>query len=165
MYADEIAQLRKYGLQTWAAFTVGHDGDTVDSIRATCDFAIRNKFTFAAFNILMPYPNTPLYEKLEREGRLLYDAAGAGREHLLVEFRLYQKLVLVLGVAQEYLTVLQLPTVGLLLVEVVGQQQVQLAYAQCESTAPGGLDDVVSVHFLLRLLFPAQSAVLFGVQR
>ena len=73
MYADEIAQLRKWGLQTWAAFTVGHDGDTVESIRATCDFAIRNKFTFAAFNILMPYPNTPLYEKLEREGRLLYD--------------------------------------------------------------------------------------------
>ena len=73
MYAEEIAQLRKWGLQTWAAFTVGHDGDTVESIRATCDFAIRNKFTFAAFNILMPYPNTPLYEKLEQEGRLLYD--------------------------------------------------------------------------------------------
>ena len=73
MYASEIEQLRKWGLQTWAAFTVGHDGDTVESIRATCDFAIRNKFTFAAFNILMPYPNTPLYEKLEKEGRLLYD--------------------------------------------------------------------------------------------
>ncbi len=73
MYRDEIEQLRKWGLQTWAAFTVGHDGDTLESIRATCDFAIKNKFTFAAFNILMPYPNTPLYEKLEREGRLLYD--------------------------------------------------------------------------------------------
>lgn len=73
MYREEIAQLRKWGLQTWAAFTVGHDGDTIESIRATCDFAIKNKFTFAAFNILMPYPNTPLYEKLEREGRLLYD--------------------------------------------------------------------------------------------
>ena len=73
LYREEIEQLRQWGLQTWAAFTVGHDGDTVESIRATCDFAIRNKFTFAAFNILMPYPNTPLYEKLEREGRLLYD--------------------------------------------------------------------------------------------
>ena len=72
MYAREIAELRKWGLQTWAAFTVGHDGDTIESIRATCDFAIRNKFTFAAFNILMPYPNTPLYERLEKEGRLLY---------------------------------------------------------------------------------------------
>lgn len=73
MYKEEIRQLRKWGLQTWAAFTVGHDGDTVQSIRATCDFAIRNKFTFAAFNILMPYPNTPLYEKMKQEGRLLYD--------------------------------------------------------------------------------------------
>ncbi len=73
MYKSEIAQLRKWGLQTWAAFTVGHDGDTLESIKATCDFAIRNKFTFAAFNILMPYPNTPLYEKMEKEGRLLYD--------------------------------------------------------------------------------------------
>ena len=73
MYAKEIEQLRAWGLQTWAAFTVGHDGDTVESIRATCDFAIRNKFTFAAFNILMPYPNTPLYAKLKRENRLLYD--------------------------------------------------------------------------------------------
>lgn len=73
MYKSEIKQLREWGLQTWAAFTVGHDGDTIESIKATCDFAIKNKFTFAAFNILMPYPNTPLYSKLESEGRLLYD--------------------------------------------------------------------------------------------
>lgn len=72
-YEEEIRQLRKWGLQTWAAFTVGHDGDTVESIRATCDFAIKNKFTFAAFNILLPYPNTPLYDRMKREGRLLYD--------------------------------------------------------------------------------------------
>lgn len=73
MYKSEIEQLRKWGLQTWAAFTVGHDGDTLESIKATCDFAIKNKFTFAAFNILMPYPNTPLYDKMEQEGRLLYN--------------------------------------------------------------------------------------------
>jgi len=73
LYEEEIKQLRKWGLQTWAAFTVGHDADTLESIRATCDFAIKNKFTFTAFNILMPYPNTELYRKLEKEGRLLYD--------------------------------------------------------------------------------------------
>lgn len=73
MYKWEIEQLRRWGLQTWAAFTVGHDSDTLESIKATCDFAIKNKFTFAAYNILMPYPNTPLYERLKREGRLLYD--------------------------------------------------------------------------------------------
>lgn len=72
-YKDQIKELRKWGLQTWAAFTVGYDGDTVDSIRETCHFAIKNKFCFAAYNILMPYPNTPLYEKLKVEDRLLYD--------------------------------------------------------------------------------------------
>ena len=72
-YKEQINILRDYGLQTWAAFTLGHDGDTLTSIEDTLDFALNNKFTFAAFNILVPYPNTPLYQKLAREGRLLYN--------------------------------------------------------------------------------------------
>ncbi len=72
-YKAEISKLRKWGLQTWAAFTVGHDTDTMESIKRTVDWALKNKFTFAAFNILMPYPSTPLYEKHQSEGRLLYD--------------------------------------------------------------------------------------------
>ncbi len=72
-YAEAIEQLRTLGLQTWAAFTLGHDTDTPDTIRATADFAIANKFTFAAYNILMPYPGTPLYAELDAQGRLLYD--------------------------------------------------------------------------------------------
>ena len=100
MYEQEIKELRKWGLQTWAAFTVGHDGDTVESIRATCDFAIKNKFTFAAFNILMPYPNTPLYEKLEREGRLLYD----GKWWLHEEYRFNYCSILPKNMTPEELT-------------------------------------------------------------
>lgn len=72
-YATQIAVLREYGLQTWAAFTLGYDHDTVDSVRATLDFALKHRFTFAAFNILMPYPGTPLYDRLAKEGRHLYD--------------------------------------------------------------------------------------------
>ncbi len=72
-YQAEIAILRKYGHQTWAAFTIGHDQDNVATIQATYDFAIKNKFAFAAFNILMPYPNTPLYRELRAQKRLKYD--------------------------------------------------------------------------------------------
>lgn len=74
-YAAAVRDLRRSGLQTWAAFTLGHDTDTLSSIRATADFAIASKFTFAAFNILMPYPGTPLHAQLADEGRLLYDGA------------------------------------------------------------------------------------------
>ena len=72
-YKPQLEVLRDYGLQTWAAFTIGHDYDTVESIERTVEFAIANKFSFAAFNVLMPYPNTPLYQKLKTEDRLLYN--------------------------------------------------------------------------------------------
>jgi radical SAM superfamily enzyme YgiQ (UPF0313 family) len=82
-YRPQLEILRDYGLQTWAAFTIGHDYDTVESIERTVAFAIENKFSFAAFNVLMPYPNTSLYRRLEAEGRLLYD----GRWWLHPEYR------------------------------------------------------------------------------
>ncbi len=72
-YEEEIKVLREHGMQTWAAFTLGYDYDTPESILATMRFALKNKFTFAAFNILMPYPGTQLYRDLEKENRLLYD--------------------------------------------------------------------------------------------
>ena len=74
-YHKHCQVLREFHLQTWAAFTLGHDGDTLASIRETFDFAMQNKFCFAAFNILMPYPGTPLYDRLAAEDRLLYDGA------------------------------------------------------------------------------------------
>jgi radical SAM superfamily enzyme YgiQ (UPF0313 family) len=72
-YAGAVEVLRRHHLQTWAAFTLGHDHDTAASIRDTVEFAIHHRFCFGAFNILMPYVGTPLYDRLAREGRLLYD--------------------------------------------------------------------------------------------
>ncbi len=72
-YHQQCEVLRDFHLQTWAAFTLGHDGDTLASIRETFDFAMQNKFCFAAFNILMPYPRTPWYDRLASENRLLFD--------------------------------------------------------------------------------------------
>lgn len=72
-YDSACEVLRRHHLQTWAAFTLGHDSDTPASIRETLDFAMRQKFCFAAFNILMPYPGTPWYAQLAAERRLLWD--------------------------------------------------------------------------------------------
>ncbi len=85
-YRREIEVLREHGMQTWAAFTLGYDHDTYDSILETMEFALANKFTFGAFNILMPYPNTPLYHSLAAQGRLLYD----GKWWLHPEYRFNQ---------------------------------------------------------------------------
>lgn len=72
-YKEQIKILKKYGHQTWAAFTIGHENDTKESILKTLKFAKKNKFVFAAFNILMPYPNTKLYRDLEKGDRLIYE--------------------------------------------------------------------------------------------
>ena len=72
-YAAAVAALRKHHLQTWAAFVLGYDHDTPGSLRATCEWAVAQKFTFSAFNILMPYPGTPLYDRLAADDRLLYE--------------------------------------------------------------------------------------------
>lgn len=72
-YDRQVQILRKHHFQTWAAFTLGHDHDTAGSIRETLQFAEENKFCFAAFNILMPYPSTHLYDRLAADGRLLFD--------------------------------------------------------------------------------------------
>ena len=85
-YSNEVRILRDHAMQTWAAFTLGYDHDNRDSILQTLDFALENRFTFAAFNILMPYPNTPLYNDLQQQGRLLYD----GKWWLHPEYRFNQ---------------------------------------------------------------------------
>jgi len=72
-YDWQIDIIRKHKIHIWAAFVLGHDEETVETLQETLDFAIRKKFSFAAFNILMPYPKTQLYEMLKNENRLLYD--------------------------------------------------------------------------------------------
>ena len=71
-YERAINCLKDHGLMTWAAFTVGYDHDTRESLGELLDFALDHKFTFAAFNLLTPYPSTAFYDRLARAGRLLY---------------------------------------------------------------------------------------------
>ncbi|HEX8683194.1 MAG TPA: radical SAM protein [Ardenticatenaceae bacterium] len=72
-YEKALANLRRYGIRLYITFILGYDDDNGDTFRETLDFAMRHKFYIVAFNHLTPFPGTPLYERLEREGRLLYD--------------------------------------------------------------------------------------------
>ncbi len=72
-YDPLVKRIRQSGLLTWAAFLLGYDNDTPETIMATCDWALSKKFAFAAFNILMPYPGTPFYDRMRQEDRLLYN--------------------------------------------------------------------------------------------
>lgn len=68
-----IQKLNQYNIRLYATFVFGYEEDTLKSFQDTIDFCIKNKIFMVAFNHLTPFPGTPLYKRLEDEGRLLYD--------------------------------------------------------------------------------------------
>jgi len=68
-----VRKLHKAGIGIYATFVFGFDADGDETFEDTIKFAMKHKFFFAAFNHLLPFPGTPLYERLQESGRLLYD--------------------------------------------------------------------------------------------
>jgi radical SAM superfamily enzyme YgiQ (UPF0313 family) len=70
-YTESIKKLRDHGVTIYGTFVFGYDHDTVDDFDRTLEFAIDQKFALGAFNHLVPFPGTPLYDRLKSQGRLL----------------------------------------------------------------------------------------------
>jgi radical SAM superfamily enzyme YgiQ (UPF0313 family) len=98
-YASAIAAFRARGIMLYATFVFGYDHDTPDTFERTLEFALESRFLLANFNPLTPTPGTPLYDRLQREGRLLFD-----RWWLDPDFRYGQALFHPRGMTAEQLT-------------------------------------------------------------
>ncbi len=68
-----VRRIHDAGIGIYATFVFGYDGDTPDTFERTLEFAEEARFFTAAFNHLLPFPGTPLYDRLAAEGRLLHD--------------------------------------------------------------------------------------------
>ncbi|MCK4747074.1 MAG: radical SAM protein, partial [Bacteroidales bacterium] len=66
-YDETIRIITDYGMAIWAAFILGTEEDTTESLLNILEFSLKHKFAFAAFNVLMPYPNTEFYKQLKAE--------------------------------------------------------------------------------------------------
>ena len=73
-YEVALENLRRYNIRLYSTFVFGYDHDTAKTFDDTVEFANRHRFYMAAFNHLTPFPGTPLYDRLKKEGKLLYDA-------------------------------------------------------------------------------------------
>ena len=73
-FGQALRNLRRHNIRVYGTFIFGYDGDTKESFRDTVEFAKEQALYIAAFNHLTPFPGTPLYQRLEREQRLLYPA-------------------------------------------------------------------------------------------
>ena len=69
-YETAAIAFKKNGIGIYGTFVFGYDGDNIESFPNTLEFSKRNGFFFSAFNHLVPFPGTRLYERLAKEGRL-----------------------------------------------------------------------------------------------
>jgi len=70
-YARIIERIHAHGIAVQAGMVFGFDNDTPEIFEDSLDFLEETGVQNATFNILMPYPGTPLFRRLEGEGRIL----------------------------------------------------------------------------------------------
>lgn len=70
-YAEIIRRIHAHGIAVQAGIVFGFDHDPPTIFAETLDFLEAAGVQNATFNILTPYPGTPLFRRLEAEGRIL----------------------------------------------------------------------------------------------
>lgn len=70
-YLQIIARIHAHGIAVQAGIVFGFDHDTTEIFKETVDLLENARVQNATFNILTPFPGTPLFRKMEAEGRIL----------------------------------------------------------------------------------------------
>lgn len=71
-----VKKIQSYGMEVMAGFIVGFDNDPVDIFERQIDFIRKSAIPLAMVGLLNALPDTQLWKRLEREGRLLGEASG-----------------------------------------------------------------------------------------
>ena len=70
-YARIVNRVHAHGIAVQAGIVFGFDHDTPAIFKETLDFLEEAGVQNATFNILTPYPGTPLFQRLDAQGRIL----------------------------------------------------------------------------------------------
>ncbi len=74
-YLDAVRRIQSYGIRVNGCFVLGLDGHTSRIFDEVYRFAEEAELFDVQITLQTPFPGTPLYERLKRQNRLLYDAA------------------------------------------------------------------------------------------
>ncbi len=87
---ESVAKINSYGIEVVSGIILGLDTDTWDTPRQILDFVEASNIPILTINLLEALPRTPLWQRLEAEGRLINEP---GRESN-VDFKLpYEKVL------------------------------------------------------------------------
>jgi radical SAM superfamily enzyme YgiQ (UPF0313 family) len=71
-----IRKIQSYGMEVMAGFIVGFDNDPDDVFERQIEFIRESAIPLAMVGLLTALPDTQLWRRLEREGRLLLESTG-----------------------------------------------------------------------------------------
>ena len=71
LYGEYVRRIRARGIMVNGSFVFGFDADDAGIFDRTTGWAQQARLDTATFHILTPYPGTPLFTRMEREGRIL----------------------------------------------------------------------------------------------
>jgi radical SAM superfamily enzyme YgiQ (UPF0313 family) len=77
---DSVKTIQSYGMEVMAGFIVGFDNDPADIFERQIDFIRKSAIPLAMVGLLNALPDTQLWKRLEREGRLLGESSGNNTE-------------------------------------------------------------------------------------
>src|SRR5437016_7732129 len=73
---ESVRKIQSYGMEVMAGFIVGFDNDPEDIFERQIRFIRKSAIPLAMVGLLNALPDTQLWKRLEREGRLLGEASG-----------------------------------------------------------------------------------------
>jgi len=82
---DILSSVRKiysYGIDILAGFIIGFDNDTTKTFDIQYEFIAKSGIQSAMIGLLTAVPKTPLYERLEKDGRLIVDDLSSDNSKL-----------------------------------------------------------------------------------
>jgi radical SAM superfamily enzyme YgiQ (UPF0313 family) len=73
---ESVKKIQSYSMEVMAGFIVGFDNDPDDIFERQIDFIRQSAIPLAMVGLLNALPDTQLWKRLDREGRLLGEASG-----------------------------------------------------------------------------------------
>ncbi|WP_299405192.1 B12-binding domain-containing radical SAM protein [Acaryochloris sp. IP29b_bin.148] len=84
--SDAIDTMSEKGLRIMAGFIIGFDGEKSGAGDRITRFVEKTNIPIALFSMLQALPNTALWHRLEKEGRLIQGKAGTGNQTSLMNY-------------------------------------------------------------------------------
>src|SRR5258708_27197574 len=83
---EVVRTINRYGMEVVSGITMGLDTDRPETGEALLAFIEESKIPLLTINLLQALPKTPVWDRLERENRLIHDEGRVSNVDFLLPY-------------------------------------------------------------------------------